>query len=211
MDISLTNAMHATNGGLATLVQSLSPMMNAEFTMPGAKAEWGVRSIGPDRSVVTLLVSDSRGGQATKEFSPNELQNELLVRSRLDDLKGAVILVGEFKAKIEALFKTLEEWIRRLDPTVFIERRPLEVREQRSGSYETQVLRFSTGGSDFRVSPVGAWIVGADGRVDVIGPQDRVTLVVNGNKWSRVFQTANPRLELLDETGFVQLLEECRR
>lgn len=211
MDIAYSSAMQATNGDLAATLQSLAPLLQTELTMHGAKAEWDVRPIGPDRSVVALRVSDSTGGQATKEFSRNELKNDALVKSRLDDLKGAVIWVGGFKAKVEALFQSLEEWIRRFDPQVFIERRPLEIREQKSGSYDTEVLRLTTNGSDFRITPVGAWVVGADGRVDVVGPTDRVILVVNGYDWFRVLQGSNPRLEQLDEQTFLQLLEECRQ
>lgn len=211
MDITMTSAMQATNGGLASLVQMLTPLLEAEFIMHGAKAEWDVRSIGPDRNVIALRVHDSLGGQAMAEFSSSELKNKALVESRLHDVKGALIWVGGFKVKVSALFAKLEEWIRRADPTAFTERNVLEVREQRSGSYETQVLRFVTGGSAFRVAPVGAWVVGADGRVDVIGPHDRVVLVVNGDDWFRVVQGTNPRLEPLDEQRFIQLLEECRR
>ncbi len=59
-----------------------------------------------------------------------------------------------------------------------VKRKKIEITEESFGTYETESIEISVGGKQARLVPIGSSIIGASGRVDVIGPAGRSTLVL---------------------------------
>jgi len=84
---------------------------------------------------------------------------------------------AEYISRLNALYSDVEKWIEGTD--VKASRGQTELREEIPGSYEAPTLALQDGQGDkvADLLPVGAWIIGAEGRVDLVGVLDRNSLV----------------------------------
>jgi hypothetical protein len=84
--------------------------------------------------------------------------------------------IREFKAHIDVLYNSVREW---LDPTNLVARRDsTHLNEEAVGRYEVPTLIISARGKHIaELRPVGLAIVGAKGRVDLIGTFDSIPLL----------------------------------
>ncbi len=85
--------------------------------------------------------------------------------------------------------------------------------EQLTGEYFVPSRTYVVGGKQtIRMMPVGTYLVGAAGRVDVVGPRATVRLVLDMNlgQWSRVGDTPYDRTPL-DEDEFGNVLGDVLR
>jgi hypothetical protein len=86
----------------------------------------------------------------------------------------------EYIARLNALYSDAEKWIE--DTDLKASRGQLELREEIPGSYDAPTLSIhdSQGSKVADLLPIGAWIIGAEGRVDLVGILDRNSLVFLG-------------------------------
>ncbi|WP_165224204.1 hypothetical protein [Aquisphaera insulae] len=98
------------------------------------------------------------------------------------------------------------------DGAVQVQRRPKNLEEAYIGSYRIEDLVLFFGDEQVRFSPQGRNILGAEGRVDVLGERGTATLILNGGTWSRLL-TRQPRVttEQIDEEVVVDMLNAIMR
>lgn len=83
----------------------------------------------------------------------------------------------QFLKKIEKLLEEMESWC--TSAKLAFNRSTISISEEAYGTYKTEQLTISTlsGAHIADVIPVGASILGANGRVDIKGPYDQIILV----------------------------------
>jgi hypothetical protein len=83
--------------------------------------------------------------------------------------------------------------------------------EEKSGEYEIPELMVIRGSAGMVITPIGAWVLGADGRVDMIGPGDRAILEYTQatDSWYHVPNHLPYRELPLTESLFRDLAEAC--
>lgn len=88
-------------------------------------------------------------------------------------------------------------------------RRPIKLVELSIGEYFLDELILNIGASTVRFLPKGRNIAGAEGRVDLIGGQASVTLILENNKWLLV-DSKIPRLitSEFNEATFIRALKQ---
>jgi hypothetical protein len=115
---------------------------------------------------------------------------------------------------LDDLYEKVERWlnesIRAGDASTLRIRAFLH--EEAYGSYECNKLLITVGSRTISVEPRGAFVLGAEGRVDMSGPHGRqVVLVLLGGEWYFTTLSARSRREkpaLLDEDGFLDILRK---
>ncbi|MGA2701422.1 MAG: hypothetical protein ABSH35_10015 [Isosphaeraceae bacterium] len=93
--------------------------------------------------------------------------------------------------------------------TVTLQRRPKQLTENYIGTYSVDDLILVIGEEQVRFSPRGRNIVGAVGRVDVVGERGEVALIVQpDSRWGFV-QTRQPMLRIVtfDESTLAEILQ----
>ena len=95
-------------------------------------------------------------------------------------METAADLVDEYIGQLKALYADVRTWIHEHDPGTTIKPVTVEVIEEASGPYRAPGLEISRRGwpTHVRMEPVGRWIVGALGRVDMKSAMDTETLVL---------------------------------
>ncbi len=85
--------------------------------------------------------------------------------------------VNEYKASLEELFAKIRRWV--LNHNMTVKETEIEVSEPRAGVYAAPKLTIydKNNVALAEVVPVGAWIIGADWRVDVRGHLEKEALV----------------------------------
>lgn len=97
--------------------------------------------------------------------------------------------------------------------TVSVQRRPKDVFESYIGTYAVDDLLIVVGDEQVRFSPRGRNIVGAEGRVDVVGECGEAALILEPDaKWVFV-RGRQPKLELVpfDDSTLAQVLQLVMR
>jgi hypothetical protein len=100
----------------------------------------------------------------------------------------------EYISKLEALYSDVVEWIK--DTDLHVSCGQIEIREEIPGSYDAPTLEITNvqGKKVADLLPVGAWIIGAEGRVDLVGLLDRNNLVYlrEGGPHIKTIESAGP-------------------
>ena len=115
--------------------------------------------------------------------------------------------------------KNLYEQIERLlvepieQKTATLSRRPKELSENYIGTYKADDLILLAGDEQVRFSPRGRNIVGASGRVDVLGERGEEILVVQPDGVWRFVESRQPTLKTvgLDEMSLAEALARVMR
>jgi hypothetical protein len=83
----------------------------------------------------------------------------------------------EYISRLNALYSEVVEWIK--DADLKVSHGQTEIREEIPGSYDAPTLTITDekGNKVADLLPVGAWVIGAEGRVDLVGLMDRDSLV----------------------------------
>ena len=83
----------------------------------------------------------------------------------------------EYISKIEQLYSEIEKWIEQ--KSFVAQKGEVEINEEVPGRYKAPALSIQDqeGEQIAELRPVGAWIIGAEGRVDIVGLLDRNSLV----------------------------------
>jgi hypothetical protein len=207
-DISQTQDLQA-DPQLSGLVASRTAALCEEIDLAGANAAWGVRTDERGRKLAVLHLRDALEGEANKDFAPDELTSRLDThfRERLRSIKAAVVVVGEWRGRLHQFYATVRQWLDQAQPPLFIEDVNVTLNEDRSGPYDVPGLDIRRGVRFVRVRPVGTWVVGAQGRIDLEGETARVILVVDGTQWFYVPDNRLGRPELITQDRFNGLVE----
>jgi hypothetical protein len=120
-----------------------------------------------------------------------------------------------YLAAVNDLYKQIETLLAEpiQQKTVKLHRRPKPLTESYIGTYAVDDLILVIGGEQVRFSPRGRNIVGAAGRVDVVGETGEETLVVRPDSgWGHV-QARQPSLVIVpfDESTFADILKQVMR
>jgi len=93
----------------------------------------------------------------------------------MDDKKKSIL--QQFLDSIAELYSQIDNWLG--STSLRATRQKVEIVEEACGAYKVQKLTISDpGGTTIAdIVPIGAWIIGAKGRVDLIGRRDKVILV----------------------------------
>ena len=112
--------------------------------------------------------------------------------------------------RIAQLYEMIHEWIAPLETegTLRSQTSSESFEEDYIGQYQTDILTLFIGKQRVEFHPKGTLIIGADGRVDVIGQHGIRTLVLKGDQWFIVERS--PRLKTLpfNEDSFQDVLQE---
>lgn len=83
----------------------------------------------------------------------------------------------EYTSRLNALYSEVQKWIENTGLGVL--QKTIKLNEEIPGRYEVPTLTISDaqGKKVADLLPVGAWIIGAEGRVDLVGTVDREALV----------------------------------
>jgi hypothetical protein len=211
MNVQQTPALQQ-NADLSALVAQRNDVLDAAIGqhVAGASATWDLTADSRNRPVLVLRLRDTPKGQAEGRFAPDELRNIPHLSARLGDLKAALIRVGGWLGQLERLYADIRQWSQAL-PAAYVEELPLTVREERSGPYEATMLRVSSNARTMTVEPVAAWVVGADGRVDLKGVGGPFTLVYSQPKGGWYHVENKPPLTFLplDQALYLDLARAC--
>jgi hypothetical protein len=86
------------------------------------------------------------------------------------------------------------------------------IREERLGTYRAPELILDIGGETVRFSPKGRNIIGAKGRVDLVGELDTMTLLLEpAGHWSVVLSRAPRDVAALDSKTLAEALRRVMR
>jgi hypothetical protein len=98
------------------------------------------------------------------------------------------------------------------DGTVKVRRRPKDLTEDYLGTYAVDDLLLLFGDEQVRFSPRGRNILGAEGRVDVVGERGEANLILRDAAWWLV-QARQPRLRTarLDDSTIADVLNLVMR
>jgi len=128
--------------------------------------------------------------------------------------------VEAFLKKLEILFKQIQEFAKKYNLSWRYE--DIEIYEEYGGRYRAKELFvLKDGGFIFKIKPIGAYIIGADGRADMIGTIDSVVLVYLeksyfmetkisskiGDKENLISSSKIPLYEGFEESGWYISLE----
>lgn len=87
-----------------------------------------------------------------------------------------------------------------------------EIKEERLGTYKVPELILNISGETVRFSPKGRNIIGAKGRVDLVGDMDAMTLVLEpSGQWSVVLSRAPRNVAALDGKTLAEALRRVMR
>lgn len=122
---------------------------------------------------------------------------------------------NKYLAALDGLYKQVEAIL--AEPiglkSVVLQRRPKELSESYIGTYTADDLVLIVGDEQVRFSPRGRNIVGAAGRVDVVGERGEATLILQPDSQWGFVQTRQPELRVvpLNESTLAEVLQLVMR
>ncbi len=122
---------------------------------------------------------------------------------------------NEYLAAVQELYQRIESML--AEPigqkSLTLHRRPKQLTENYIGTYSADDLILVIGEEQVRFSPRGRNIVGAAGRVDVIGERGEASLIVQPDSQWGFVQTRQPMLRVvpLDESTLAEVLQLVMR
>jgi hypothetical protein len=125
------------------------------------------------RPGLNLYLRDQTGSRSSATIPSVVLKNEAELTARLANLNEAFRTVRDWRKTVAAFFATIRPWCVALPGNPRVQDGSKTVIEDRSGGYEVPELMVLCGRGALIITPVGAWVLGADGRVDMVGPGDR--------------------------------------
>ncbi len=142
-------------------------------------------------------------------FLKKQKQSEAIADIDWDERRNKYI--ADVKNLYDQIEMMLSEPIRQ--KSLSLQRRPKQLTENYIGTYSVDDLILVIGKEQVRFSPRGRNIVGAAGRVDVVGERGEVALIVQSDsRWGFV-QTRQPKLCVvtLDESTLAEILQLVMR
>ena len=206
------------NPTLSAVVAGKNQFLEAAVNGTAAEATWELNGIEGKPNLI-LQLRDRSGYKSSGTFEPYEFKSEAILASRLIDLSMALKHIAEWRKTVDALFAKIRPWCEALSGNPILCKNVNVVAEQASGEYFVQELFvIKLAGSPARtiepmmvITPIAAWVIGWDGRVDLIGGGDRFILEYSGkeNAWYHVPNSLPYRTLPLTEVLFRELAAAC--
>ena len=203
---------------LSAVVTARNSLLERVINGLGVQAEWRCGTNWKGQSAVLLRLRDQSGTRAGADFLLVEFKNEQQLEERLQELKNAILKVSSWRSAVEKLFNEIRVWcdlllereVRGTRYPALVLGETIRVTEGPSGEYDISQLTVKRV-SSVRITPVAAWVVGWNGRVDLIGPGDRCSLLYRQaeNAWYHVPNDLPYRELLLTKELFLDLVETC--
>jgi hypothetical protein len=206
--ISITPAIE-NDEDLAALVLRAESILADEVKLAG-DARWDAVLDDNQRTVLQLRITDTAGGEATRQFMPAELApaQDRRFRERLRTIADAVVQVGKWKAEVRNLFAWIVEAVAHTTPPTTASEEISQVREEPSGAYEIPELLLDRNGRRVRAHPIGTWVVGAQGRVDLRSSEMNRILLFDGHQWQLVPDDVREPAIPLTKQRLISVLDE---
>ena len=183
-----------------------------ETTLNGSTAEatWELNGVEGKPNLI-LQLRDPAGYNSSGTFAVHEFKSEAALVSRLGELGMALKHVAEWRKTVDTLFTRIRPWCFALPGEPAVCKNVNVVAEQASGEYLVQELYVVRGEDLMVITPVAAWVIGWDGRVDMYGSGDRCILEYKRqtNSWFHVPNYLPYRTLPLDESLFRELAAAC--
>ncbi len=83
----------------------------------------------------------------------------------------------QYLDRVAELYKGINSWIK--EKGLKTEAGNIQINEEASGQYNAPILKILDSYNQYvaEVRPVGAWIIGAEGRIDLIGKLDKIPII----------------------------------
>lgn len=194
-------------------VQRLVPIIKSELNWEWATVLWDIHVDEHGREILYLDVchgQDEEMGEGRIALDPRSLEDEVLFRSKLHEVMDAADRIRLWRTALEKFYAEVQVWMARRSPPPKIRRTGVRIVEERSGDrHDTPglILDFGGEGEEVRLQPVAAWVIGADGRVDLVGPGDRHIIVLRDNRWYWVNERPKTADEEINERLFNALVD----
>jgi hypothetical protein len=111
---------------------------------------------------------------------------------------------------INSLYNEVTKWLSPLKKEVKIHKTSVAITEDHIGTYEIDILHLLIGKDKVSFIPKGTLIIGANGRIEVLGPKSSQTLILNKeNTWEIVSRrTPKPEFRSFTEESFLDILKQ---
>lgn len=136
------------------------------------------------------------------------------------------VILDLYLKNIVSFYALIEKWL--AEKNLTFKKSEHTIHEKASGTYKTEklIILFKNNTQIAELLPIGAWTIGAQGRVDLIGDYDQQILVyltpefaegasseqlykgVEKNGWYWVEEKRRNRAHLVDQELFFDLLDE---
>ncbi|MHC5057487.1 MAG: hypothetical protein ACYTKD_22665 [Planctomycetota bacterium] len=132
-------------------------------------------------------------------------------RERMDDLATKrEDIKRRWVEVLTRLMLQIDEWGKPLEEVgLSTEDQSMQVNEHALGAYEAPARRLVFGMTTVRVSPVARIIIGGDGRVDILGPAERMMLIYDEaeDAWAVVSPADRSNRRPFDKDRFEEILK----
>lgn len=122
---------------------------------------------------------------------------------------------NNYLAAVEGLYQQIAQIFAEpiADNAITLDRRKKDLTENYIGTYSVDDLLLRVGDEQVRFSPRGRNVVGAEGRVDVIGERGEAILVLQQDGGWAIVRSRQPMLQVapLDEAAFAEMLSLVMR
>ena len=110
---------------------------------------------------------------------------------------------------VNSLYDEISKWLSPLKKEVKINKTTVEISEDHIDTYKIDILHLFIGKDKVSFIPKGTLIIGANGRIDVLGPKGSQMLVLNKeNIWEIVSRrTVKPEFKPFSEESFLDTLK----
>jgi hypothetical protein len=210
IQFNMTQQVH-DRSELRERVDRLVPVIKDELNWEWATVHWDLHVDEHGREVVFLDVchgKDEEMGEGRIALDPRTLDDEVLFRSKLHEVMDAADRLRHWRQSLEKLYAQVREWMAHRSPPPAIAKIGVRIIEERSGDrHDTPGIEMDFDGQEVSLRPVAAWVIGADGRVDLVGPGDRHILVLRDDCWYWVNERPKTVDEKLDERLFNTLID----
>ena len=168
--------------------------------------------LGLRRDATWLIVPAADGHREEFTMGKAEPLKDLLRRKKKEGgERDRTVEKEAWLAAIDALYSDVERWLKPSisDGVAKVQRRQVTMTERHLGTYRAEELVIDAGGSKVRFKPVALHVVGATGRVDILGADDSVRLMRLGPErgWCASLGPGEPYLFPFTKEEFTAILE----
>lgn len=197
---------------LVRLVLDSEPLLRHEVGGT-TTASWDLTSDPSGGPRVLLHLSDPFKGECSAVFEPEEFHRSEHLTRRFAGLKEALGRVAVWRTQLHELFETVRSGCCSLAPELRITEQARRIQEPRTGEYEIPVLRLDAREGTAEIVPIGTWVPGTDGRVDVVGSEQKHTLIYSKREGGWLWVDAGKQVVFRPlTTGLVvRLIWDCLR
>lgn len=129
-------------------------------------------------------------------------------KKKQDDM---VLVKSEWILQVNDLLSYFKKWLKEPEEKglVTISEKDIELCEEYIGTYKISSLEILIGADRVQITPVGRFVVGAEGRVDIHSMLNRYNLLYLSEKgWLFRAEGKNEKFQQLTEEGFTKILKD---